>query len=57
MPKAYSSHERHNISTRSIRKQSTTSPLGFAKTKQREIFIVSPFVLLLAYAWTKILFL
>ena len=44
-----------SISTRSIRKQSTTSPLGFAKTKQREVFFVSPFVLLLAYAWTMIL--
>ena len=44
-----------SISTRSIRKQSMTSPLGLAKTKQRECFFVSPFVLLLAYAWTMIL--
>ena len=28
-----------------------TSPLGLAKTKQREFFFVSPFVLLLAYAY------
>ena len=27
-----------------------TSPLGLAKTKQQELFFVSPFVLLLAYA-------
>ena len=44
-----------SMSTRSIRKQSMTSSLGLAKTKQREIFIVSPFVLFLAYAWTMIL--
>ena len=31
------------------------SPLRFAKTKQREFFFVSPFVLLFAYAWTMIL--
>ena len=29
-----------------------TSPLGLAKTKQREFFFVSPFVLLLVYAYT-----
>ena len=40
-----------DISIRSIRKQSMTSPLGLAKTKQREFFFVSPFVLLLAYAY------
>ena len=44
-----------SIGTRSIRKQSTTSPLGLAKTKQREFFFVSPFVLLLAYGWTMVL--
>ena len=32
-----------------------TLPLGFVKTKQREFFFVSPFVLLLAYAWTMTL--
>ena len=44
-----------SISTRSIRKQGMTSPLGLAKKKQQEFFFVSPFVLLLAYAWTMIL--
>ena len=44
-----------SISTRSIRKQSMTSPLGLANSKQREFFFVSPFVLLLAYAWNMIL--
>ena len=48
---------RSNISirTRSIRKQSMTSPLGLAKTKQQEFFFVSSFVRLLAHAWTMIL--
>ena len=46
-----SSHERHKHKQR---KQSITSPLGLAKTKQ-QFFFVSPFVLLLAYAWTMIL--
>ena len=44
-----------SISTRSIRKQSMTSSLGLAKTKQREFYFVSAFVLHLAYAWTMIL--
>ena len=37
-----------SISTRSIRKQSMTSPLGL-EDKTTRIFFVSPFVLLLAY--------
>ena len=39
------------------RKQRMNSPLRLAKTKQREFFFVSPFVLLFAYAWTMILYL
>ena len=46
------SHERHKHKQR---KQSMISPLGLGKTKQQELFFVSPFVLLLAYAWTMIL--
>ena len=46
------SHERHKHKQR---KQSMTSPQGLAKTKQREVFFVSPFVLLFAYVWTMIL--
>ena len=46
------SHEGHKHKQR---KQSITSPLGLTKTKQQEFFFVSPFVLLLAYAWTMIL--
>ena len=46
------SHERHKYKQR---KQRMNSPLRLAKTKQREFFFVSPFVLLFAYAWTMIL--
>ena len=46
------SHERHKHKQR---KQRMNSPLRLAKTKQREFFFVSPFVLLFAYAWTMIL--
>ena len=46
------SHERHKHKQR---KQSMTSPPGLAKTKQQEFFFVSPFDLLLAYAWTMML--
>ena len=37
------------------RKQSMTSPLGLAKIKHPEFFFVSPFFLLLAYAWTMLM--
>ena len=43
-----------SIRTRSIRKQSMTSPLVLAKIKQ-EFFFVSSSVRFLAYAWTTIL--
>ena len=46
------SHERHKDKQR---KQRMNSPLRLAKTKQREFFFVSAFVLLFAYAWTMIL--
>ena len=46
------SHEPHKHKQR---KQRMNSPLRLAKTKQREFFFVSPFVLLFAYAWTMIL--
>ena len=44
-----------NIRTRSMRKQSMTSPLGLAKIKQQEFFFVSSFVRFFAYPWTMIL--
>ena len=46
------SHERHKHKQR---KQRMNSPLRLEKTKQRDFFFVSPFVLLFAYAWTMIL--
>ena len=46
------SHERHKHKQW---KQRMNSPLRLEKTKQREFFFVSPFVLLFAYAWTMIL--
>ena len=44
------------ISIYKQQKQSMNSPPSLGKTKQRELFFfVSPFLLLLAYAWTMIL--